>query len=383
MGKGLNWSLLLDGPRLPGDPIAVLQSERPEAERERALGQLAAAAASGDPSVVNQYAAGLLAAGRGDDAEAEWRTLTDRRPDFVYAYVNLATSHLMTGRVEECARTLEACLDRTGPGTRERRLVEGRIAELDEARRGVAREVQQLELRAAALRERAGQGLADAGDLKELARLLGGLAQVPDSTVTGRDYLDAARQARSAAPHDAEALELLASSLLITEGYSAEFGDVLLELERAAPHSRVLATVREWQADPTRQQQVESREQRMRDIGKRAFAGDRHAEDELRAAVRTFPSRHQYRIHLISAVYNRGDYAEARKLTDEFAAVPSPDHLMHFHVAQFYWGLGEPELSRHHFKRAYETAADETDREDVRLAMRTVGAGDPAELDHG
>ncbi|MFI6583122.1 hypothetical protein [Embleya sp. NPDC050493] len=383
MHNGLNWSLLLDGPKLPGDPIAALQGNRPEAERAEALQQLADAAAPGDSSAVNQYAAALLAFGRKDDAERVWRTLIERRPDFAYAYLNLATSHLMAGRAEECARTLEACRGRTGIDTQERQLVERRIAELEDARQDTARQVRYLELRVAAIRERFERGLASAEELKELARLLSSLVQVPGSGVTSRDFLAAARQVRRAAADDPDALEILAAALIAAEGFSPEFNDVLLELERVAPHSTLLATVREWHTDPMQAQHAESRAQRLREVGRRAFAGDRNAVEELRLEVQRSPTNHDYRFDLVSAVYHMGDYAEARRLTDEWATDPSADHLVHFHVAQFYWILGAQELSRHHFGRAYATAADETDREDVRLAMRTVGAGDPADLDRG
>jgi tetratricopeptide (TPR) repeat protein len=377
---GLNWSLLLDGVKLPGDPIAVLQSDRPEAERTGAVRQLADAAASGHPSALNQYAAGLLVIGRRDEAERVWQSLTRRQPDSVYAQVNLATCHLMAGRIEECARVLEACRSRTEPGTSVRQLVEGRMAELEDAQQDTARHVRMLELRAAAIRERAERGLADTGDLKELARALGALTGVPGSGVTGRDVLDAARRLRLMAPGDPESLEILAFGLLVGDGFSPELSDVLMELEKVAPHSQVLTTVRQSRTDPAFRQRSEARVQRMREVARRAFAGDRDAEAELRLAIQESPANHQYRIDLFHAVYNRGDHAEARRAADELAAMPTADHVVHFHVAQFYWILGAPELSRHHFRRAYETAADETDREDVRLAVRTVGAGPLEEL---
>jgi hypothetical protein len=139
MGTQLGWPLLLDGPEPPGDPIGVLQSESPEPERAAALRQLAEAAAGQDPRTLDQYACGLLAYGLGDDAEQLWLRLLADRPDMAVARLNLATCHLAAGRLDECARVLQACRDGAGPDTPERAMAERRLTELDEARQTTAR----------------------------------------------------------------------------------------------------------------------------------------------------------------------------------------------------------------------------------------------------
>ncbi|MET8248679.1 hypothetical protein ABZV31_32380 [Streptomyces sp. NPDC005202] len=379
MSGGLGWPLLLEGQQPPGDPLAVLQSGCSEAERSTALRQLADAAAGGSPTALNQYAAGLFTVGRVDEAERVWRALQTERPGTAVAGLNLATCHLAAGRLDECARVLRDCRDGAPAGSRQRELAEWRIAELDEARNGAARQTRLLELRAAALRERVRLGLAGLEDLKQLARVLYALTQVPDSGVTGRDLLDAARRAREAAPGDPEVLEILVLGQLVA-GSDVEFAAALRELERFAPHSRVLDMARRTRTDTGFQDEVRARSARMREVARRAFAGDRVAEDELRLESQKFPENFQYRVDLLFAVYNRGDREEARRLADGLAAEPSADHYVHFHIAQFYWFLGERERSRRHFALAYETAVTEGDREDVREAVRTVGAGDPEEL---
>ncbi|MET8781257.1 hypothetical protein [Streptomyces sp. NPDC004589] len=378
MGTGLDWPLLLDG-AASGDPDEVLHGEYAEAEREAALRRLAEAAGGGDPLVRNRYAAGLLALGRMEDAERVWQALLAERPDLGIAWLNLATCHLTCGRLDDCAKALRACHDGTGRGTAERQLAERRITELDEARESVARQTRLLELRAAALRERVGLGLARPGDFKQLARALHALTQVPGSGVTGRDALAAARQARDEAPEDPETLETFVLGLL-QAGSDGELSDALRLLERVAPHSRVLAVARDLSVDPALQADAGARRAHMRAVSRRAFAGDRAAEDELRLEIQKFPQNFQYRVDLLFAVYNRGDRIEARRLADELAAEPSADHFVHFHIAQLYWILSEHEHSRRHFALAYQTAATEEDREDVREAVRTVGAGDPAQL---
>jgi hypothetical protein len=178
---------------------------------------------------------------------------------------------------------------------------------------GNTQEVMLLQLRATALREPVACGQANPGDHTELTRTLYGLTHVPNSGVTGRDVLDAARLAHGAAPDDPEALEVLVLGLLVA-GNTSELVDTLRELELRAPHSKVLAILRDAHTDPARHDISAARMQHMRDIGRRALNGDRAAEAELRLEAQEFPRNHQYRVDLIFAVYNRGDHAEARQL---------------------------------------------------------------------
>ncbi|WP_107481961.1 tetratricopeptide repeat protein [Streptomyces sp. JHA26] len=379
MGIGLDWQLLLEG-TAPWDPNEVLRGDRAsEAEQEQALQQLAEAAGSTDPEARNRYAAALLTLGRTDEAERVWHALLAERPRLAVAWLNLATCHLTRGRLDECAQALQACRNRTRRGTVERQLAERRTAELGKARDAASRQTRLLELRAAALRERVGLGLSRPGDHKQLARTLYALTHVPGSDVTGRDVLDAARRAHEEAPEDPETLETFILGLL-HGGSDDELSDALRALERVAPHSQVLTMTRDLSVDPRTRADADAYHTHMRDVARRALAGDRAAEDELRLTIQKFPQNFQYRVDLLFAVHNRGDRVETRRLVDELAAEPSADHFVHFHIAQFYWFLGEHERGRRHFALAYETAATEEDREDVREAVRTVGAGDPAEI---
>lgn len=380
MGISLQWPLLLmEHPGLPGDPISVLQQGQvPKLEREAALRQLAEAAADGVPAVRNEYAAGLFAVGRRDEAEQIWQAVLSAQPDLAEVGLNLALCHLESGRFEECARVLRACQERTDPASWLGRRARRRLAELNRAISIWERQVRLMELRVAAFRERISVGLARPNDFKQLAWTLAKLVHVQGSSVTGRDVLDAARRAREAAPDDPESLELLVLALF-NAGFGDEQGDALHQLEETAPHSVILNVRREL---TTAAAQAEDRARRayMRELGVRARTGDRAAEDLLRRESRLFPNNFQYRWDLAFAAFSRGDKAMARQLTDELAAEPFADHFVHFHIAQVYWFLGERELSREQFRRAYDTAATERDREDVRYAVRTVGAGDPEEL---
>ncbi|WP_328874477.1 hypothetical protein OHT76_32925 [Streptomyces sp. NBC_00287] len=369
----------MDGPEPPGDPLGVLHDDRPEPERVAALRRLADLAAGAGPGALNRYAAGLLAAGRREEAEQVWAQLVAGRPDMVVARFNLATCLVAGGDVEACARVLRACLEGAPPGSREWQLAERRLDDLAEAGDDAERQNRMLRLRVAALRERVALGLAEPGDFKRLARALYGQMHVADSGVTGRDMLEAARLAYAAEPEDPEALEALVLGLLVA-GTERELSEALRKLEKVAPHSRALGLARTMRTDPEFEEAARARRDTMREVMRRAVAGDRAAEDELRAESQKFAGNFEYRVALLFAAYRRGDHAETRRLADALAAEPAADHHVHFHIAQFYWFLGEHERSRHHFALAHQTAATEGDREDAREALRTVGAGTPEEL---
>ncbi|MFE5860239.1 hypothetical protein ACFQ77_06730 [Streptomyces virginiae] len=380
MGISLHWPVLLvEHTELTGDPISVLRQARAsEPDREAALRQLAEAADEGGPAVRNAYAAGLYLVGRLEEAAQVWQTILSEKSAPIAVGLNLALCHLENGRIEECRNVLDACRQRVDPASDLGRLVGRRCAEFDRAISDWERDVHLTELRAAALRERIALETAHPRDFKQLARALGALSFVENSGVTARDALDAARQARERAPEDPEALELLVAALL-RAGTADEVGDALHELERMAPNSMALSLRREATTTEARAQS-RARQDSMEELGVRARTGDRAAEDLLRRESQRFPNNFQYRVDLAFAAFSRGDRIETRRLTDELAGEPAADHFVHFHIAQLYWFLGEHELGREQFRRAYETAATERDREDVRFAVRTVGAGDPEEL---
>ncbi|WP_378739042.1 hypothetical protein [Nocardia brasiliensis] len=382
METGRGWPLLPDEPKLPGDPLHVLERHPAEREQKSALRQLADAASSGDPEARNRFAIGLWTSGRREDAERVWHQLTVDRPDMAAAQLNLATCHLARGHLEKCSRVLRAYREVTDPGSSGRSLAEQRIAELEQIDWNAARQTRLLQLRVAALRERADRGIAQPDDLRQMTRALFALTNVPRSGIDGRDVLDAARRARAAAPDDTGALEELALGLMLA-GTDDELREALRELERVAPHSVALAAVREQRTDLGFDEETRDRQAHMRQVAARAFTGDRAAEEELRIESQKFPRNPQYRVDLLIAAYNRGDYTETRRLADELAADPAAGHFVHFHIAQFYWLLGEYERGRRHFVLAYETAATERDRADVREAIQVVGAGTAEELGLG
>ncbi|QKG19816.1 hypothetical protein [Actinomadura verrucosospora] len=245
-----------------------------------------------------------------------------------------------------------------------------RRAPAEGAEREAAQDRELLEHQAAALRERVALGFAEPGDRNRLTRILMGLAAAPDGDVTADRILDAARDAHRADPEDPTALELLAAALL-NAGDPDEFERVLAELERRAPHSPVLDLMREH--GPDHEARVRAWRRHGQEVVLRAWKGDPEAVAELRVLTRRFPRNHEYRVGLMMAAAGRKDYAEGRAIADGLAAEADVPHETHFHLGQFYAFAGDQRRAREHFALAWDTARTDADRQDVVLAMETVG----------
>lgn len=377
------------GPGRPeprNDLIRKLSEAPSEQERERWLRVLADSVSADDPASVERYAIGLAIVKRYTKALRFWRILVDHEPASIGFRLNMAACLLSAGRTDESAHQMEDCARRCREDDPLRPLVDRRLAEQTMARRRIDRESSLLELRADAYRELVAQGKAGLSDLKELCRVLGSLLQGPGSGVSPAEFIAVAERILAEAPTDIEAMELVAWARLLM-GDQDRLADALRALERFAPDSGVLAAFRAEVTDPGLRQASDELKRRWDDIVERASHSEPGAEDELRRELRRFPENEQLRVGLLFAVYGRaadgrGDYEEARRLALELAADPKAGHHTHFHVAQFLWILGERDRSRQHFALALESSENENERENVRSAMRTVGA-DRAEGAHG
>ena len=375
---GLDWPWVVDGATPGAELLRVVAEARTAGEREAGLRALSQAAAGADPAAVERYAIGLAIAGQYTESLRFWRILLSHLPGEARLRLNTATCLLKAGRGEECAHELAECDRRCRPADPLRPLVQQRVAELARARAAVDREWQLLDLRAEAHRERVAQGRAGVGDLKDLCRVLGALTKRPSGGDDPAEMLAVARRIRAEAPHDTEGRELLVWSLLLADRKD-ELAQALRELEQVAPDSPVLAGFRSQVTDPQFRSESDELKQRWDDLADRAARGEPGAEEELRRELAAHPKSEQLRVALLFAVYGRaaagrGDYAEARQLALDLADDPGAGHHTHFHVAQFLWGLGEQARARQEFALALATSTDEESRENVRLAMRTVGA---------
>ncbi|MEU8976597.1 hypothetical protein AB0D11_46970 [Streptomyces monashensis] len=381
----VDWPWLLAGPDPRGDEaLRGVKEARSAQDRERWLGVLSDATSGADPAAVERYAIGLAQAGRFAESLTFWRLLVEHLPGTARVRLNMASCLLSAGRLDECAHVLEQCARRCRADDPAYPMVRRRRAELEGLHGRLDQELRLLEARANAYRELAAQGRASLADLKELCRILAGLAQQPGSGVTASDVAEVAERIHARAPDDVGGLELLGMARILTDDRDG-LADVLRRLERGAPDSPVLAAVRDQVTDPGFRERSAELKRRWDDICRRASDGIPGAEDELRRELRSHPHIEQLRVALLFAVYGRaadgrGDYEEARRLALELAAEPRAGHHTHFHVAQFLWNLGERDEARRQFGLALSTSQTEEDRETVRLAARTVGAEftDPA-----
>lgn len=380
MAFTLDWRLLVDG-RTPNPLLKELRDASPqeasdvlEAMRERAR-------ADRSPSAVNDYAVGLAETGSDIRATRLWESLVAYDSSYAVGWLNLATLQARRSDFAQASETLR----RGRPHIEDGEYAAGldqRLVELQQVQSAWEQQQRLLNLQVAALRERTNLGIAKPSDSFRLAWLVSALSQVRGSTVTNDEALAAARRAYAENPESTQALEVLALALLRAAAQD-ELDEVLRELERKAPHSKALEALRAMRSDASAVRESTLHQHRGNELVGLAFDGDREAEAELRELNRLFPHNQHYRVGLMMASRARGDWAEATRIADGLAAEPKVEHLTHFHVAQYYWHVGQRKESLRHFALAYATARDERDREDVRTAMRVVGAGDVENLTHG
>lgn len=347
-------------------------------EQERLLDALRDGAASGDPRKVQRCAIGFAVAGHYTESLRIFRLLLENAPDAIEVRLNLATCLLMAQRIEECSQEISECDRRCRDDDPARRTVEQRAEQLATVRKQVERDVQLLHLKADAYRELISIGKAKLADRKELYRVLVALRETPGGNVTAGEVLAAAEQTWTLAPQDPEAMEFMAYGRMAA-GNREGLADMLQRLERVAPHSAVLDLFRGWDTDTGPGKDTDEFTRRNEDIIRRASACDPAAERELRQMCRKYPDDEQLSVGLLLAVYakaasGRTDYEEARQIVDKLASNPSAGRHIHYHVAQFLWGFGEHDRSRHHFALALRMSKDQWERDSVMKAMQTVGA---------
>lgn len=368
MAVSLDWPWVLVG--MDDGILERLRSGSP-ADRETVLARLRAEAAAGDPVLVNKLAIGLSYADRPEEAVETLEKLVQYHPSDTTGWLNLAAAELSSGRLTRITAALESAVAlSTDPELR--RVAQRRLAEFARAQESMALDTELLELQAAALQERVTLGAAQPGDRIRLARILLGLFLTENTSTTPHQVLAAARDAHAESPDDPTTLELLVPALLHT-GDDAELAQVLLDLERKAPHSVVLELIRNRRTDPSYQAGVRSRMRKIRDLVDRTYQGDAAAEAELRKLARRYPRNQEYRAALMIAALQREEWEEGTRIADGLAAENHVEHETHFHVAQFYANAGNERKARHHFAMAWETARNDRDRADVAHAMEVTG----------
>jgi tetratricopeptide (TPR) repeat protein len=359
--------------------------------------RLAGKARADGPTGWNVYAALLGESGRHTEAQRELEALVARHPDHVEAWLNLASAHFYQGRLQEALDTLERCPDVSGaPGSH---LVGSRTEGLRTYMSFRTRDRELLELRVAALRERAAAGTARDGDTAALARALGTLWG-EHRAAPAEEVAEAAREAHTARPADVTMLELLVRALHALRGQSRrpqpedgeaeEFDKALRKLERLAPHSRLLEALRSVPlTEPEQATPGEEAWTLVNELISRAMLGDAQAADGVRRLTERFPEEPSFRMVLMMLAMRDGladgDLTKAVALAEGLAAEPDERHETHFNLGQVYWYAGSRERAFDHLRRAYELARDDQERDDVVQVVRMLLArsgDDPAEGSH-
>ncbi|PJM91451.1 hypothetical protein [Streptomyces sp. CB01373] len=350
---------------LPGLP--------PDSAGQR-LAELRERAAGGDPAHLRRYALALSLRGQPELAAREWADLTRLQPSSLPVWFNLAFARVLCDRPEGAADALRRAREAFAHHPEAVALIDARARELQGARGRAAQTLRLQELQIAALRERLAAGCGEAGDRLRLTGLLRTVMLSPGGNVTVDEVLAAARTAHAEAPSDAAVLELLV--LVLTQAQLVEEQtEALRKLEETAPHSDVLARLRELsRRNPSFESDVDAFTSRTRDLIGRTIEGDPEAEAEIRDRLRQYPDATEYRIGLIAALDSRGERAEALRAAQALAADRDGDHYAHFHLTQFFWHRGDLAEARRHCVRAVQTAPTAQDREEVGVMLRVVGA---------
>jgi predicted Zn-dependent protease len=339
------------------------------------LDELVGRARTGDATHLRSLAAGLVRAGRLEQAAQLLFDLASAVPDEPLPRVDLAAVYFQ-GRHPEAARqqlAAAAALCEGRPGLAE--TVARRAAQLGEWLRWSEEYFTHQELRAGAMRERVAVGVATLDDRVALARSLlslttrrgGGEAELAEAVAV-------LEEARRLVPAHVPVLELLVAAYG-RAGDRAAMHAAERDLERRAPHSAVLDAT-DGHTDARTDELERELYARVDVLGARALQRDRDALDELRALHRRIPSDLNLPGVLLIAEMAFGHRDEVRRLADEFAARGDLHHAAHFNLAQAYWYLDRPDLGRHHFDRADALAPDDGERRDIAALRARLEAWD-------
>jgi tetratricopeptide (TPR) repeat protein len=328
------------------------------------LAELSRLARAGDPALVRLYATALVHARQPQRATRVLIDLAAARPDDPLPCVDLATAYFDAHEPDDAAQALAVAAERSTDRAIAA-MVEHRTAQLRQWLdwRDAARHHQVL--RAAAMRERVEVGVSTMDDRAALAGSLLSLSRMsgPDETATALDEgIAVLEEAHALDPRHVPVLELLTLGYGLAGRVDA-YHQALRDLERLAPHSRILEPTAAA-GDAERTATTEHHE-RLNVLSGKALERDERAMAELRTMYRRHPTNRAYLGPLLIAEMVFGNWAEVRRLADELAAQPDLGHLDHFHLAQAYWYSDRRDLGRHHLDRAAALATTDRDRRDV------------------
>ena len=369
----------LDFPWLLADPdegrVLSNLAGAPAETVDQVLSELASAA-SGSPAARNLYAVAAAVTGRVSEAATQLRAVLNETPDFTVARLNLATVYIVTRQPLLALHELEtASAGATDPSGKS--MAQERLESLQRWRSQYTQALQLTNLRVEMLRERIATGRARPSDRRDLGRISLNLAEVPGSTVSLSEAVVALEEAYLHDPSDVTVSELLAKALLMA-GDRTRLDEVLQNLERIAPHSSVMEAFRLGRDGEDLSESANERIQKVWQLIELALSDTDSAAaaaEELQRLSKTNPRDLFSRVGVMMVALISGDQQEAEKLADGLAAEEYLGHLEHFHIAQVYWENAR-DRAYHHLALAYETASDDSDRQDVAALLHRLEASD-------
>lgn len=335
--------------------------DAPHAEQVEALRRLQEDATAVDRRTLHVAGLGLARLGRADEAIAAFERASKLDPADALDVVNVAVGLMAIGETERARRRLMP-LAQGNDNTSE--IARRYLAEIDRILQAANRETRFAELRVAALRERFLAGTATNDELVQLAR---SLASFVANGRTGYDWADVTRvleAVRERDPRKVEALELLTVAYGAT-GQDAQMNEVMQQLEKIAPDSRVFQAIdkrpeyHKWYN--------ESMEARVDNLLKEAIRGEAEAKEalqSLRALVQRFPDNDNYHMALMCALSVNSDIPGALAQAEWLGQRPNPTHERQFIVAQVFLSAGDRQRAEEHFAEAYRLARTDQDRQD-------------------
>jgi tetratricopeptide (TPR) repeat protein len=356
--------------------ISRIQQGTP-AERESAFEQLfALARQDNNLDTWNTVGVGLHFAGRNDEATQLFDRLVRAAPSNDAYRLNLATSYSQNEQIALCREQLLYVAEH-GSTEENRKLAREQLQGYDSFLGNTEQDHKLADLQMRSLRQRIAQSSKTAEDFNNLGRLLVKRGRL-DPTGDGLEQAVTVLEAGTAAfPKDVELLELLISCYLRHDP-NQHLDLALKRLERMAPDSRVLSVLANQDEEEGRQF-VKNNQARADDLLQQVIQGDQTrrtaALHDLAGLVNMYRDNPFYRGNYAFALMVSGQTAAALQQAEILEKNPAETHSFHFNLGQVYWLCGDARNGRQHLQLAYNYAANDQERQDVKDRISDLERG--------
>jgi protein involved in temperature-dependent protein secretion len=331
------------------------------------------AVTTGAADDLSNLAIGLSEVGQLDDAIQIFEDLIKAAPDRDTARANLASVYCASSQFE-LARYQFNYLAQRGATEQMRAWSREQVDLLvpDQESTPAAKGLRERQI--AALRERIAFNEGVAAEYTRLGRLL--LDMGPETTEqrAPEEVTSLLEEGHSRYPHDVGILELLAHCYLRFD-VATRLSDVLQQLEKEAPDSALLRRMQEIDADKA-SAHGKTMMQRMHRLVHQVHTDDVELQSavlhEMRSIAQAFPQNPNYRWFYAFGLGLAGQKDKALIQAEILAQTAGTYHILHFNVAQIFWNCGDRARAEHHLDLAFQYAANQQERDDVRLLRAEI-----------